>query len=714
MRVKANLVIWPLCMLFLLIVVSTAYAHNGSITEPYSPPKIIYVDDDATCTCVGDGLSWGNAFRYLQDALGVAQDGDEIRVAQGFYKPDQGALVSGGKQGESFHIAGGITLKGGYSGLSAVDSDERNIEEYQTILSGDLSCNDACILDPNGFFDQPTFAENSYNVVTIEGTDATVILDGFVITAGRGRTGGSPRGGHGSYIPGGFLISSASPIISNCVFTHNATSGVYVDSGDPVFSNCVFTHNASSGVYVNSGSPAFIDCEFTKNWASQIGGGINCLSEDQVKLIRCEFIGNFAKDEGGGLYNSGSDLSLVDCTFAGNSATSGGALYGNVDFLENCAFTGNSAEYGGALYRIEDAIIEKCIFTGNRADNGGVLVGGGSVNLESCTFTGNLAQNGNVFASLRARDGTPGLEMTVVNSILWEGDNEFEEFNISITHSNIQGGWPGGGNIDVDPLFAAPGYWIDVNDPNMIVETDNPNFVLIDGHYYLNYPRYRGEPTNIPIWIDGDYHLKSQAGRYDPNSKSWVVDDVTSLCIDAGYPVWPVEYEPFPNGGIVNMGAYSGTAEASKSYFGEPVCQTNMAGDINGDCKVDFQDILIIALQWTDGVPPLDGELAVVKIVEPENGAIFQASPEPVLIRAEVNYPAISISEMTFYIEKEHYGGSSHFSYEVQEGPYDWELLWDYNELMVRSVVGQYFIWAEAIDELGTLFVSPEVKITIE
>jgi hypothetical protein len=38
--------------------------------------------------------------------------------------------------------------------------------------------------------------------------------------------------------------------------------------------------------------------------------------------------------------------------------------------------------------------------------------------------------------------------------------------------------------------------------------------------------------------------------------------------------------------------------EASKSYFGEPVCETIVAGDINGDCKVDFKDFALLAYHW--------------------------------------------------------------------------------------------------------------------
>ncbi len=116
---------------------------------------------------------------------------------------------------------------------------------------------------------------------------------------------------------------------------------------------------------------------------------------------------------------------------------------------------------------------------------------------------------------------------------------------------------------------------------------------------------------------NGDYHLKSQAGRWDPsgNSKSeirnsklregaWVYDEVTSPCIDAGDPTSPIGLEPFPNGGVINMGAYGGTPEASKSYFGKPPCETIIAGDVNGDCAVDFRDFWFIGLHWMQDSSP--------------------------------------------------------------------------------------------------------------
>jgi phosphotriesterase-related protein len=123
---------------------------------------------------------------------------------------------------------------------------------------------------------------------------------------------------------------------------------------------------------------------------------------------------------------------------------------------------------------------------------------------------------------------------------LWHNDVNYMRDN------RVDDTLAGPGSISVDPYFAELGYWADVNDPNIVVVEPN---------------------DQTAVWIDGDYHLKSRAGRYNPNTQTWVVDDVTSPCIDAGDPNSPVASEPDPNGGIINMGVYGGTAEASKSDY---------------------------------------------------------------------------------------------------------------------------------------------------
>jgi beta propeller repeat protein len=107
------------------------------------------------------------------------------------------------------------------------------------------------------------------------------------------------------------------------------------------------------------------------------------------------------------------------------------------------------------------------------------------------------------------------------------------------------------------------------------------------------------------VWQEGDYHLKSTAGRYDLGTETWVFDDVNSFCIDRGDPGDPIGYEPNPNGSRINVGNYGGTAEASKSTNGsgpEPptTCTSPVEGDLNNDCKVDYEDFAIMASHWLE------------------------------------------------------------------------------------------------------------------
>lgn len=95
--------------------------------------------------------------------------------------------------------------------------------------------------------------------------------------------------------------------------------------------------------------------------------------------------------------------------------------------------------------------------------------------------------------------------------------------------------------------------------------------------------------------VDGDYHLKSQAGRWDPNSRTWVLDNVTSPCVDAANPGCPIGSEPLPNGNRKNMGAYGGTVEASKS----PPNWRSIA-DLTNDWIVDPNDLKVFVDYWLD------------------------------------------------------------------------------------------------------------------
>jgi parallel beta-helix repeat protein len=74
------------------------------------------------------------------------------------------------------------------------------------------------------------------------------------------------------------------------------------------------------------------------------------------------------------------------------------------------------------------------------------------------------------------------------------------------------------------------------------------------------------DPLFVDQW-DGDYHLQSTAGSW--HGGAWLADATDSPCIDAGDPLASPGAEPSPNGGRLNLGAFGGTAQASKTLAGQ-------------------------------------------------------------------------------------------------------------------------------------------------
>lgn len=114
-----------------------------------------------------------------------------------------------------------------------------------------------------------------------------------------------------------------------------------------------------------------------------------------------------------------------------------------------------------------------------------------------------------------------------------------------------------------------------------------------------------------PVFVrpeSGDYHLKSEKGHYfpapasDPNmfgediDGAWVMDTVTSPCVDAGDPTENPSNEGDPNGGRVNQGAYGNTAYSSHSEW-------PLAHDTNRDGIVNLADFATFASEWLSTLP---------------------------------------------------------------------------------------------------------------
>jgi len=235
-----------------------------------------------------------------------------------------------------------------------------------------------------------------------------------------------------------------------------------------------------------------------------------------------------------------------------------------------------AGEGGGPVLRFAQGERSTCMVTGFTITgaagqpNETILCAGSSPTLERCLIVGNrvTTQKGAIvrctnsqaaFTHCTIADNYAGAQgavlslinspITLTNSIVWGHGPKVTVLNDAVRptlrYTDITGGWDGPGNRAVDPLFARPGHWADPGDPDVAWEAADPQ----------------------AVWIEGDYHLRSQVGRWGPQTRTWVRDPVSSPCIDAGDPARSVGYESVPHGGIINMGAYGGTAQASQSVL---------------------------------------------------------------------------------------------------------------------------------------------------
>ncbi len=280
---------------------------------------------------------------------------------------------------------------------------------------------------------------------------------------------------------GAVFNDRANPTITNCTFTGNdATAGegggaIWNDGGRPLITGCGFTRNIGfngGGVYSgNHASPVISDCVFTGNAAiNDNGGGVSNVESDAL-ITGSTFIDNTATGEGfvvgGGVSNYLSNPTITHCVFVGNSATwGGGGLYnesGGDDatgpVITHCTFTANVAAYGAGMYNFwSSPTVANCLLSDNLAS----AWGGGMYNdfssspeVSHCTFAANTAVRGGGVNNENVI-GSPALSHCIVWGNAPEQITDDGMTPASVSYCSVQGGWPGGTNMDDDPSFADP------------------------------------------------------------------------------------------------------------------------------------------------------------------------------------------------------------------------------------------------------------------
>lgn len=181
---------------------------------------------------------------------------------------------------------------------------------------------------------------------------------------------------------------------------------------------------------------------------------------------RADLEGSLLSCGGGVLVSNDSHLELARCVIAGNGHATvdiGGGVYvhgagSHVDIV-NCVIHSNGARHGGG---------------------GAAAVGGAHLQIESSTFVSNYtaAPGGGVSGVIIG----PGATTDIHESIVWgnEGSNLGAPTwlgvgSITVTYSDIGGGWAGAGNQDADPIFQdLPGQDFRLVDGSPCVDTGDP------------------------------------------------------------------------------------------------------------------------------------------------------------------------------------------------------------------------------------------------
>ncbi len=196
--------------------------------------------------------------------------------------------------------------------------------------------------------------------------------------------------------------------------------------------------------------------------------GIRC-DGGSPRILSNEVFGNFR-----GIYLTGAGTPYLDGnTISGNFEDGMSCYYGTSPQIVNCRFIGNW-DHGAVSAHGASPEAYYCVSACNGDD---AFVGHEDADwyLEHVT----IAQNGG--EGIHARRGSA---LVLNSSIVWDVILLEDTSTCDATYSNIQGGWPGTGNINSDPMFVDPNcpdpdvclQWgspcIDTGDPALVLDPD--------------------------------------------------------------------------------------------------------------------------------------------------------------------------------------------------------------------------------------------------
>ncbi len=414
-----------------------------------------------------------------EDILGTTRpQGDAFDM--GAYEYD-GIIYNG-----PWYVDGNAALSGdGMSWAGAFASLEEAIEiagagEEIWVKAGTYTLADTISIEKavklyGGFTGVGTQRDLTGSITVIDGQGSLQTC--FSITAGATVDGFTITGGNASnYGGGGMYIDGADPVINRCTFTENSASftggAIHINGSPtvsrPTISNCLFLNNRSS------------------NGSNARAGAIGSY-RSAPQIERCIFTVN-ESEQGGAIYlqDSAASPGITNCLFQGNSAGQGGALYLN------------------GYYDVSPPVVMNCTFSGNRGGMGGAI----NTIWSAAAITNCIMWNNGEVATF-------GPEISVS-----------AEPNPIVTYCDVEGGYTGVGNLNVNPSFVAPGHW---DDNGTAGDTSDDTFVNGDYRLAGSSPCIDSATASGAPAIDLASTVRPQGDGYDMGAYEYVEEPDISL-----------------------------------------------------------------------------------------------------------------------------------------------------------------------------------------
>ncbi len=382
---------------------------------------------------------------------------------------------------------------------------------------------------------------------------------------------------------------------------------------------------AGGGIFCCDSSPTIKNCIVQQNWLGilGVGAGIYCYGNSSPLIVGCVITKNRAGifGAGGGIYCGGDNcrLTISNCRITANTGgMAGGAVFainqGCYPELQQTLIAGNSAGEGAGicLWEFAQADIVNSTITENVADYGGALrCQNSNVQINNSILWNNQAQSETGAEISLECDTGQSCNCNISYSILAGGTNQVSlGTECLLVATEI---------LDTDPLFAAVGTsqsaeW-SAGDYHLRSENGRydsqalnrcdfsgdgkiqlEDFAILAANWQVTSETLTPDLNRDQIVDIADFRVFSR-GLWGPrqNRGWWFNDTIDSPALDAGPVESPWHNELWPHGQRINLGAYGNTPQASGSpnHIGN-VADTNLDNIVNNDDLLSWAGLWLV------------------------------------------------------------------------------------------------------------------------